>query len=85
MAVRILDVNLITDYQWGDIKGFESWGVVRNTNTSWLSIKQTAEVSQSINIEVEITGGSWGAVNELLPSWNFIKDEFTNWESFKNW
>lgn len=50
-----------------------------------VDILQTTETSQSIKIVVEVTEGTWGSVKELLPSWSFTKNKFTNWDGLKNW
>ena len=85
MAIRIVEADLITNYTWEDIKDSRTWGILRNSNTTWQSILQVSEPAQNIKIEIEVTEGTWSSVKELLPVWSFVKNKFTNWSNLRNW
>jgi hypothetical protein len=84
VAIHIVDVKIIPTTTWDDLKIPKDWNSIKNTNTSWQTIEQTAIVGEPIKIEVEVLERTWGSFNDLFVSWDSIKTKVTNWLGLKN-
>lgn len=82
--IRIIDVNISSDYSWGDVKGLGSWNSFKNTNNNWKQMQQTAIVNHLVFVEVEIIETNWMYLSISNNSWLDIKNKFMNWNEIKN-
>lgn len=82
--IKIIDVNISSDYSWGDIKNLANWDAVKNTNKNWQQTKQTAIVNHLVFVEVEVIETNWLYLAELNNSWQDIKNKYINWNEVKN-
>lgn len=82
--LKIIDVNISSDYSWGDIKNLRNWDSFKNTNKNWQQTKQTAIVNHPVFVEVEVVETNWLYLAELNSSWLDIKNKYANWNEVKN-
>lgn len=85
MAVKIIGVNIQTNYSWQDIKNLGNWSAVKDTNANWQQLSQTTLIGQTIQIEVEVVENNWASIKNLYVSWQDIKTKFEYWLGIKNW
>jgi hypothetical protein len=85
MGVKITDVKITIDMTWGNVMNLKDWNTVKISNPDWDIIKKSTLVGRPINIEVQVTDSTWGAVKQLIQSWNNIKTKFASWLDIKNW
>ncbi|MCF0149588.1 MAG: hypothetical protein HUJ77_14480 [Clostridium sp.] len=86
MAVRIDKVNIITNYNWMNIKNLGNWSALKNSNVNWQQIyQQTINAGAPIKIEVEISEDNWLNLKESFNTWGMVNNNFNSWLDIKNY
>lgn len=82
--IKILDIQLETEYSWDDIKSTGSWLEVRNGASNWRQYKQTTLVSRQVSIKVDLIETNWAGVASLYPTWQGVKDNVSTWQELRD-
>lgn len=82
--IKVIDVNISSDYSWEDIKNLRNWNSFKNTNGNWQKTKQNVIVGNPVFVEVEILESNWLHIFNNYNSWLDIKNKFINWNEIKS-
>lgn len=85
MAIRIVDVELVTIYRWQDVGQKADWNAIKNTNADWRQIVQTSLPGQIVQVRVEVSENNWNSIRDNHMNWQHVREKFNSWADVKSY